>query len=161
MNAHEQHLRAKLRVLVVLSAVIAVNTGCGGLVLYTVTQTPKEICSIRPSGEFCDDEEDFPSPTTRNYGVEIIDEKTYVYIAEETWIADGIRDKRTIEKEERSTRNGCTTTDERTLVFDEDFRTFSGTFSERTRVDGPAACGDTPFGGRKVFKLKGERAEQL
>jgi hypothetical protein len=146
--------------LVGLALFFALSSSCGGLVRYGVTKTPTADCIIRFNGEFCDEEERLPPPTSETWAAETVDDKTILYIGEETWIADGTEGERRVVKLERSGRELCTTTSTRTLVFeiietDEGTAALVGTFEDKVRVDGPTVCGETPFGTRRAFALSG------
>ena len=102
-------------------------SSCGGIVRYTVTKTPTADCIIRANGEFCDEAEQLPPPTTETWAAETIDEKTILYIGEETWVADGTDGERRVVKTERTGSSLCTTTKTRTLVFmNAEFKTDAG-----------------------------------
>jgi hypothetical protein len=146
--------------------------GCNSLAqVYPVVQTPVDSCEIRTNGEFCDDPSELPAPTTQTYAVEYWTGRsddpeaargyTAVYSGDETWVADGTSGERVVVKREVTLRNGCESTTERTLTFDEDLVTFTGSFERRDRVEGPPSCGDTPFGTRQFFSLAGERSQSL
>jgi len=146
------------RALVVTLALLV--SSCGGVVRYSVTKTPTDECIIRSNGEFCDEEDRLPPPTTETWTAETIDDKTILYIGEETWVADGVEGERRVVKLERTGAELCTTTTTRTLVFDvveneEGTPVLVGSFDERVRVEGPEVCGETPFGTRRSFSLAG------
>lgn len=130
--------------------------GCTTLYRYQVSLVALEDCIIRPNGEFCDEEEQLPPPAVEVWALEIEGEHTVLYIDGETWIAEGVQDQRVAVKERSTSRNGCTTTVTRTLMFNEDGQSLSGTFETKTRVTGPETCGDAPFGDRQLFDVVGE-----
>ena len=131
--------------------------GCSPIVRYEVFRTPVEDCEIRPNGEFCEEAERLPSPTIEIWAVELLTdtEQTVLYIGDETWVASGAEQERTAVKEQRQSRNQCTTTIRKTLVFDEDGQTLVGTYEESFRIEGPESCGDAPFGDRQRADLAG------
>jgi hypothetical protein len=137
-------------------AVFVMASACSEIERYTVTLSTVEDCVIRANGEFCDEEDTLPPPTVQIWGVSELTDATVLYIADETWLAQGINDERTATKEERQTRNGCTTTTTRTLSFDVSSEGLVGTFEHKVRTEGPETCGDTPFGARAFFSVVGE-----
>ena len=154
-------IRRTIAQVVVLGALAGLQTGCGGVVLYTVVQTAVEACEIRSNGEFCEDDDRLPTPRSANWGVEYTENQTILYIGDTTWIAQGTTDEREAFKEERLTRGDCTASTTRHLIFTEDFETFVGTLDEKIRTTGPESCGETPFGERVSWQLQGQRAESL
>jgi hypothetical protein len=138
-------------------AVIAPLGSCVTLLRYEVLRTPTEDCEIRPNGEFCEELDRLPSATIEIWAVEILDaeEQTVIYIGDETWVAPGTTGERTAVKEQRTSRNQCTTTIRKSLVFDEDGQNLLGTYEESFRVEGPESCGDAPFGDRQRAELVG------
>jgi hypothetical protein len=155
-------VRRLLATLVVLAAVAPLGS-CITLLRYEVIRTPVEDCEIRPNGEFCEEADQLPSPTIEIWAVEILDaeEQTVLYIGDETWIAAGTTGERTAIKEQRQSRNQCTTTIKKSLVFDEDGQALIGTYEESFRVEGPESCGDAPFGDRQRAELLGATGPQI
>ncbi len=144
--------------LCLLLAILA--TGCGGVTLFDVERRQVLDCDIRPSGEFCGD---LAGPVQQVIAVEHRGEHTVLYFDEETWVAAGTEDERSVEKIDESTREPgpCTTTLSRILTFDEDRQVFSASLELTTRIIGPAACGETPRGERKVFSLSGVVTDRI
>jgi hypothetical protein len=134
--------------------------GCGGVTLFDVERRQVLNCEIRPSGEFCDDP---AGPLQQLVAVEHRGEHTVLVLDEETWVATGTSGERRVEKLERSTREPgpCTTTLSRVLTFDEDGEQLGGRLELTTRVEGPAACGETPRGDRQVFSLSGTSTNSI
>lgn len=147
--------------LVALTGVLLGTTGCNPILRYNVSQATAEDCIIRTNGEFCDEAEQFPPPTVAVWSIEVREDITYIYIGDETWVAHQLEGPFTILKEERQSRNLCTTEYTRELSFDYDFESLSGTFDERVRTDGPDSCGDTPFGNRRAFTIVGVASEGI
>jgi hypothetical protein len=136
------------------------GVGCGGVTLFDVTRRQVLDCDIRPSGEFCGDP---AGPVQQVIALEHRGEHTVLYFDEETWVAAGTQDERTVQKIDESTREPgpCTTTLTRTLTFDEDRASLSANLELISRLIGPAACGETPRGERKVFSLTGFATDRV
>lgn len=148
------------RRLSLLVAAAALASGCESFELYDVMRTSVLECDVRPNGEFCGDP--LP-PSTQLFAVERREAFTLVHFDEETWIADGIEGERSVVKADQTTREPgpCTTSLRRTLKFDENGQTFTGTLEIATRVEGPEACGETPRGERSVYSLSGSRTNSI
>lgn len=149
-----------MRALPTLLLVSSLASACGGIELYDVTRTQVEDCDIRPNGEFCSD---LGAPLQQVVAVELRETHTYLYIDEETWIAEGIEGERAVTKIDQATRDPgpCTTTLARTLEFSENGESFSGRLEIATRIEGPDACGETPRGTRRTFSLVGVQTNSI
>jgi hypothetical protein len=134
--------------------------GCGGVTLFDVTRRQVRDCDIRPDGEFCGEN---AAPVQQVIAVEHRGEHTVLYFDDETWVAAGTTGPRAVEQIDQSTREPgpCTTTLSRVLTFEEDGAVLSGDLEIVTRIIGPAACGETPRGDRKVFSLSGSSTNSI
>jgi hypothetical protein len=133
---------------------------CGGIELYNVTREPVADCEIRPQGEFCGD---LGAPVQQVIAVERKDEVTVLHFDEETWVAQGIDGERQVLKETLITRDPgpCTSTLRKVLVFSENSTRLQGSLEISTRIEGAAACGETPRGDRKRFSLLGDATNSI
>jgi len=134
-------------------------SACGpSLTLYDVERVLVESCEITPEGEFCDDV-GAAATSRETIAIERDGDITTLFFGEQTWVSIEDNDgARSIEKEERVTRDPgpCTTITTRTLRFTLEGNQISGTFDVAGRVEGNEVCGETPRGARQSFTLSGE-----
>jgi len=149
-------LRRLALVVVTLPALVA----CSGIELYNVTRTPTLDCEIRPSGEFCGE---VGGSVDQVFAVERRETITILQFDEQTWIAEGIDGLRSVIKETKVTRDPgpCTSTRRAELVFQENGAELTGTLEVSTRLEGPAACGETPRGDRQLYSLSGTATNSI
>lgn len=143
---------------------------CDTFYFYDVVRARTEECDILPQGELCDEPEGFAPPVTEVWGVEHTGDQVRVYVDEEVWIANPANpeddpDFVTANKLEVSAREPGPCTTARTRSF-EIFASaawvngvltgeLTGEIAERSRLDGPEECGETPTGLRTNSRLDG------
>ena len=122
---------------------------------YDVERTPAEECDILPQGEFCKPATEFSPPVTEGWSVEQVGGETRVYVDEEVWVANPPQDgadqnQIDADKLEVKTQDPgpCTTTTTRSISVLAAADKLTGKITEKTRLTGPADCGDTPRGLR-------------
>lgn len=132
---------------------------------YDVTRARTEECDILPQGELCDEPEGFAPPVDEVWAVEHVGEQVRVYVDEEVWVAnpataEGDPDFIAATKLEVSAREPgpCTTTRSRSFEILASFEGLTGEIAERSRLDGPEECGETPTGLRTTSRLDGALA---
>ena len=156
-------MSGRARILLMASTLAAFGAcRCDSFRFYDVTRQRVEECDILPQGELCDEPEGFAPPVTEVWGVEQVGEEVRVYVDEEVWVAnprdaDDDPDFVTADKLEVSTREPgpCTTTRTRSFEVLAAFDGVTGELAERTRLDGPEECGQTPTGLRTRSRVDG------
>ena len=142
-----------------LICLLMLLSACGpSLTLYDVERVLVESCEITPEGEFCDDV-GAAATSRETIAIERNGEITTLFFGEQTWVSlDDVEGERSVEKEERVTRDPgpCTTITTRTLRFTLEGNQITGTFDVAGRVEGNEVCGETPRGARQSFTLSGE-----
>ena len=159
-------MRIGLAVAVAVVVVGAVVFGCAPpvLVFYETTRTRSAECLIRSNGEFCAEPEEFAAPVIEVWTLEVTDRVSRVFVDEEVWVIDPLPEGeppfaafRTAARS-ISVASGvepCTTTTTQNLGFTADDKSLSGELKTETRLEGPAACGNTPVGERTTDELAG------
>lgn len=135
---------------------------CDSFRFYEVTRARVEECDILPQGELCDEPEGFAPPVVETWSVERVAEQIRVYVDEEVWVANAQDpeddpDFITASKLEVDTREPgpCVSTTTRSFEIIADFQGLAGEIAERTRLDGPEECGETPTGLRTRARVDG------
>ena len=135
---------------------------CDSFRFYDVVRERVEECDIMPQGELCDEPEGFAPPVTEVWAVEHDGAEIRVYVDEEVWIANPQNPEDnpgfvTANKVEVSAREPgpCTTTRSRSFEILASFEGLTGEIAERSRIDGPEECGETPTGLRTRARLDG------
>ncbi|MBI1946132.1 MAG: hypothetical protein HYS27_10570 [Deltaproteobacteria bacterium] len=135
---------------------------CDSFYFYDVVRARTEECDILPQGELCDEPDGFAPPVTEVWGIEHTGDQVRVYVDEEVWIANPANpeddpDFVTANKLEVSAREPgpCTTTRTRSFELLASFEGLTGEIAERSRLDGPEECGETPTGLRTLSRLDG------
>jgi len=131
--------------------------GCDGLTLYSVNRALAEECDITPAGEFCSEGR---VEVQEVFAIESRDGFDLAYFQDEAWVLPHPEDPEAplgSRKEQRTTRDPgpCTSTLQRELTLRHDGLSLQGELEERTRIEGPAACGETPRGSRRRYLLSG------
>jgi len=155
-------LALRIAVVVALASTTLGACSCDTFRFYQVTRSIQEECDIRPNGEFCDEPEGFSPPVDEVWTVERVGDEIRVYVDEEVWVADP-RDPAqdanfiTAEKLEIAAREPgpCVTTTTRNFAILADNSALTGTIDERSRIEGPDDCGETPTGLRTSSRLDG------
>jgi len=151
---------------VAVAAALVAPIGCGSddIVFYEVVRAREEECSIRSTGEFCVEPEQFTPPDVSVWTVEFTPAGSRLFVDEEVWVLEPVEegtDPRTSQHKSKRTSsrtsgNGpCTSTREESLSFRADGDVFRGTLDIQTVLTGPEACGSTPVGDRVSDSLKG------
>lgn len=159
-------MRAFTVTAVAAAAALAAPLGCSSddIVFYEVIRARDEECSIRSTGEFCVEPEQFTPPDTSVWTVEFTPTGSRVFADEEVWVLDATEEGADLRQTDhtasrasaRTSGNGpCTSTREEKLTFHADGDIFRGTLETQTVLTGPEACGSTPVGERVKDTLKG------
>jgi hypothetical protein len=153
----------RLMLLAVLSSAGCTNS-YDGITFYESVRARSEECSIRSNGEFCVEPDQFDPPVTEVWGVHLRSDATLLYLGEEVWVmdaqpdgADPRADAHTTSRSSTQTdgSSGCTTTRVESITFVADGTALTGTVTNRTVLEGAAACGDTPVGERTIDVVNG------
>lgn len=148
--------------LTLLALTAVAGCRCDTFRFYDVVRERVEECDILPQGELCDEPEGFAPPVQEVWTVERVGEEIRVYVNEEVWVAkpqdpDADPDFITADKLEVATRDPgpCVSTTTRSFEIMATFDSLTGEIAERTRIDGPEECGQTPTGLRTRARLDG------
>ena len=149
---------------ILLTGLLSSACSTDGLVFYEVVRARVAECLIRSNGEFCVEPDQFDPPSVEVWTVETRADRTILYANEEVWILDALPDDADPTTTPQSTEKvsvvlngdtGCRTDTIRSVLFIADSDVFDGTLTSRTVTTGPAACGSTPVGDRRVDSVIG------